>query len=162
MKGTAMSDWPEEGFKAPLFTLTSDDGSKWKLSDFKGTLVLVYFYPRDDTPGCTREACAFRDRKAELKKRGAELVGISPDAQSEHEKFRDKYKLNCPLLVDKDHKVAEKYGAWREKNLYGKKSMGIVRSTFLIDREGKFAKIWRRVQVDGHDQEALDAIATLK
>lgn len=157
-----MSDWPEEGFKAPLFTLTSDDGSKWKLSDFKGTLVLVYFYPRDDTPGCTREACAFRDRKAELKKRGTELVGISPDAQSAHEKFRVKYKLNFPLLVDKDHKVAEKYGAWREKNLYGKKSMGIVRSTFLIDREGKFAKIWRRVQVDGHDQEVLDAIATLK
>lgn len=157
-----MSDWPEEGFKAPLFTLTSDNGSKWKLSDFKGTLVLVYFYPRDNTPGCTREACAFRDRKAELKKRGAELVGISPDAQSAHEKFRDKYKLNFPLLVDKDHKVAEKYGAWREKNLYGKKSMGIVRSTFLIDREGKFAKIWRRVQVDGHDQEVLDAIATLK
>lgn len=156
-----MGDWPEEGDRAPLFTLTSDDGSKWKLGDFKGSLVVVYFYPKDDTPGCTKEACAFRDQKKEIKKLSVQLVGVSPDGQEEHEKFRDKYKLNFPLLVDEGHKVAEKYGAWREKNMYGKKTMGIVRSTFLINAEGRFAKIWRRVQVDGHDQEVLYAIAEL-
>ena len=156
-----MGDWPEEGDRAPLFTLTSDEGSKWKLGDFKGGPVVVYFYPKDDTPGCTKEACAFRDRKKELQKLGVQLVGVSPDGQDEHEKFRNKYKLNFPLLIDEGHNVAEKYGAWREKNMYGKKSMGIVRSTFLINAEGRFAKIWRRVQVDGHDQEVLDAIAEL-
>ncbi len=156
-----MGDWPEEGDRAPLFTLTSDEGSKWKLGDFKGSPVVIYFYPKDDTPGCTKEACAFRDRKKELQKLGAQLVGVSPDGQEEHEKFRDKYKLNFPLLVDEGHNVAERFGAWREKNMYGKKSMGIVRSTFLINAEGRFAKIWRRVQVDGHDQEVLDAIAEL-
>ena len=156
-----MGDWPEEGDRAPLFTLTSDEGSKWKLGDFKGSPVVIYFYPKDDTPGCTKEACAFRDQKNELRKLGAQLVGVSPDGQEEHEKFRDKYKLNFPLLVDEGHNVAEKYGAWREKNMYGKISMGIVRSTFLINAEGRFAKIWRRVQVDGHDQEVLDAIAEL-
>ena len=153
-----MSDWPEEGDKAPAFTLATDGGEKWKLSDWKGQWVVVYFYPKDDTPGCTKEACAFRDQKQSLKRAGVQLVGISPDDQASHEKFRDKYQLNFPLLVDKGHKVAEKFGAWREKNMYGKKSMGIVRSTFLIDSEGKFAKIWRRVRVDGHDQEVLSAI----
>ncbi len=156
-----MGDWPEEGDRAPLFTLTSDEGSKWKLGDFKGSPVVIYFYPKDDTPGCTKEACAFRDQKNELRKLGTQLVGISPDGQEEHEKFRNKYKLNFPLLIDEGHNVAEKYGAWREKNMYGKKSMGIVRSTFLINAEGRFAKIWRRVQVDGHDQEVLYAIAEL-
>lgn len=156
-----MGDWPEEGDRAPLFTLTSDEGSKWKLGDFKGSPVVIYFYPKDDTPGCTKEACAFRDQKNELRKLGAQLVGVSPDGQEEHEKFRDKYKLNFPLLVDEGHNVAEKFGAWREKNMYGKKTMGIVRSTFLINAEGRFAKIWRRVQVDGHDQKVLDAIAEL-
>ncbi len=156
-----MSDWPEEGDKAPLFTLKSDEGSKWKLSDFKGNPVVVYFYPKDDTPGCTKEACAFRDQKQKFKKLRVQLVGISPDRQEDHETFRKKYKLNFPLLVDDAHKVAEKYGAWREKNMYGNKKMGIVRSTFLIDSEGRFAKIWRRVQVDGHDQQVLEAIAEL-
>ena len=156
-----MGDWPEEGDRAPLFTLTSDDGSKWKLGDVKGSSVVVYFYPKDDTPGCTKEACAFRDQKKEIKQLSVQLVGVSPDGQEEHEKIRDKYKLNFPLLVDEGHKVAEKYGAWREKNMYGKKTMGIVRSTFLINAEGRFAKIWRRVQVDGHDQEVLYAIAEL-
>ena len=157
-----MSDWPDEGDKAPLFTLSTDEGEKWKLSDWRGKWVVVYFYPKDDTPGCTREACGFRDQKVALKKAGVQLVGLSPDDQASHAKFRNKYKLNFPLLVDKEHKVAEKYCAWREKNMYGKKSMGIVRSTFLIDGGGKFAKIWRRVRVDGHDQEVLSAIASLK
>ena len=156
-----MGEWPEEGDKAPQFTLEANDGSNWKLSESKGNPVVIYFYPKDDTPGCTKEACAFRDQKQKFKKLGVQIVGISPDSQEDHEKFRKKYKLNFPLLVDRDHKVAEKYGAWREKNMYGKKTMGIVRSTFLIDAKGRFAKIWRRVRVDGHDQEVLQAIAEI-
>lgn len=159
-----MSDaaWVEEGKKAPTFTLTADDGSKVRLSDLKGQPVVLYFYPKDDTPGCTKEACAFRDRSKELKKLGAAVFGISPDTVESHVKFRDKYKLNFPLLADKDHKVAEKYGAWREKNMYGKKSMGIQRSTFVIDSAGKVAKLWKRVKVDGHDEQVLAALKDLE
>ncbi|WP_148072606.1 thioredoxin-dependent thiol peroxidase [Bythopirellula goksoeyrii] len=153
-----MSDFVEPGQKAPAFNLSADDGSKVKLSDFTGKPVVLYFYPKDDTPGCTREACAFRDAKAALKKAGAVVLGVSPDDVASHTKFRDKYKLNFPLLADPDHKVAEKYGAWREKNMYGKKSMGIQRSTFLIDPAGKIARVWKRVQVDGHDEKVLEAI----
>jgi len=156
-----MSDWIEPGKKAPAFTLTADDGKKIKLSDLKGKPVVLYFYPKDDTPGCTREACAFRDRSKELKKLGAVVLGVSADDVASHEKFRDKYELNFPLLADTDHKVAEKYGAWREKNMYGKKSMGIQRSTYLIDAEGKVAQVWKRVQVDGHDEKVLAAIQEL-
>jgi peroxiredoxin Q/BCP len=156
-----MSDWIEEGQKAPAFTLAADDGSKVKLSDFAGKPVVLYFYPKDDTPGCTREACAFRDASAPLKKAGAVVLGVSADDTASHVKFRDKFKLNFPLLSDTDHKVAEKYGAWREKNMYGKVSMGIQRSTFLIDSTGKVAKVWKRVQVDGHDQKVLEALRAL-
>ncbi len=105
--------------------------------------VVLYFYPKDDTPGCTREACAFRDQHQVLKKLGAKVLGVSPDDTASHGKFRDKFNLNFPLLADPDHKVADKYGAWREKNMYGKKSMGIQRSTYLIDAEGKIAKVWK-------------------
>ncbi len=157
-----MADWIEEGSKAPAFTLLNDAGNKVKLSDFVGSPVVLYFYPKDDTPGCTKEACAFRDRKAELKQAGAVVMGISPDDAASHAKFRDKYQLNFPLLADIDHKVAEKYGAWREKNMYGKKSMGIQRSTFLIDSAGKIAKVWKRVQVDGHDTQVLQAVNELE
>src|SRR5947207_14466231 len=118
-----MSDWLEEGAKAPAFTLAADDGSKVKLSDLRGSPVVLYWYPKDDTPGCTREACAFRDRKPALAKLGSKVLGVSADDLASHEKFRDKFQLNFPLLSDPDHKVAEKYGAWREKNMYGKKSM---------------------------------------
>ncbi len=156
-----MADWLEEGTKAPAFTLTADDGSKVKLSDFKGSMVVLYFYPKDDTPGCTREACAFRDRQAELTKLGVKVLGVSPDTVASHVKFREKYKLNFPLLADADHKLAEAWGAWREKNMYGKKSMGIARSTFLIDRQGKIAKVWRSVKVDGHDEKVLEAVHEL-
>jgi len=156
-----MSDWIEPGSKAPAFTLTADDGTKVRLADLKGSPVVLYFYPKDDTPGCTREACAFRDQKAALKKLGAKVFGISPDDVASHEKFRDKFKLNFPLLADPDHKMAEKYGAWREKNMYGKKSLGIQRSTYLIDAEGKVAKVWKAVKVDGHDEHVLKAIAEL-
>jgi peroxiredoxin Q/BCP len=156
-----MSDWIEEGQKAPDFTLPADDGGKVKLSSLKGSPVVLYFYPKDDTPGCTKEACAFRDQHKALTKLGAKLLGVSADDVASHVKFRDKFKLNFPLLADVDHKVAEKYGAWREKNMYGKKSMGIQRSTFLIDAEGKVAKVWKRVQVDGHDEQVLEALKEL-
>lgn len=156
-----MADWIEEGKKAPAFALTADDGAKVRLSELAGSPVVLYFYPKDDTPGCTREACAFRDQKAKLKKHGAIVLGVSPDTVDSHGKFRDKYKLNFPLLADLDHKVAEKYGAWREKNMYGKKSMGIQRSTYLIDAAGKVAKVWKRVKVDGHDEQVLAALADL-
>lgn len=156
-----MADWIEEGNKAPAFTLTSDAGEKVRLSELAGSPVVLYFYPKDDTPGCTREACAFRDQSSTLKKLGATVLGVSPDDVASHEKFRDKYDLNFPLLADVGHKVAEKYGAWREKNMYGKKSMGIQRSTFLIDSAGKVAKVWKRVKVDGHDEQVLKAIQEL-
>lgn len=157
-----MSDWPLEGSKAPSFTLESVDGKKLKLSDLKGSPVVLYFYPADDTPGCTREACAFRDRSEELKKLGAKVLGISPDDVASHARFRDKYQLNFPLLADPDHAVAQKYGAWREKNMYGNKKMGIARSTFLIDGEGKIVKVWKAVKVDGHDEQVIAALRELK
>ena len=156
-----MSDWIEEGKKAPAFTLHADDGSKVKLSELKGNPVVLYFYPRDDTPGCTKEACAFRDRQDEIKALGAQVFGISPDTVESHVKFRDKFSLNFPLLADPDHAMADKYGAWREKNMYGKKSMGIQRSTYLIDADGRVAKLWKRVKVDGHDQQVIDALKEL-
>ncbi|MFM8262946.1 MAG: thioredoxin-dependent thiol peroxidase [Pirellula sp.] len=156
-----MSDWLEPGSKAPAFTLLDAEGKKVKLSDFKGSPVVLYFYPKDDTPGCTKEACAFRDRSAELKKLGAVVLGVSPDTPASHTKFRDKYSLNFTLLADESHEVAEKFGAWREKNMYGKKSMGIQRSTYLIDAQGKVAKVWKKVSVDGHDAEVLEALQEL-
>jgi len=159
---TGMADWLEPGKKAPAFTLVSDSGKKVKLSDFSGQPVVLYFYPKDDTPGCTTEACAFRDTYSELQQAGAVLLGVSADDVASHVKFRDKYQLNFPLLADTDHAMAEKYGAWREKNMYGKKSMGIQRSTYLIDAAGKIAQVWKRVQVDGHAQQVLDALQELQ
>lgn len=156
-----MADWVEPGQRAPAFTLSDDTGAKVRLSDLKGQPVVLYFYPRDDTPGCTREACAFRDQQAPLKKLGAIVLGVSADSIESHASFRDKFQLNFPLLSDADHSLAEKYGAWREKNLYGKKSMGIQRSTFLIDASGKVAKVWKKVNVDGHDEQVLDALKAL-
>jgi peroxiredoxin Q/BCP len=156
-----MADWLEPGTKAPAFTLKDDQGNKVKLSDLRGKPVVLYFYPRDDTPGCTKEACSFRDRYAELQELGAQLFGVSADSAESHTKFREKYELPFPLLVDEKHTMLEKYGAWREKNMYGKKSMGIQRSTYLIDATGKVAKIWKRVKVDGHDQQVIDAVKAL-
>ncbi|MBC8870652.1 MAG: thioredoxin-dependent thiol peroxidase [Planctomycetes bacterium] len=156
-----MADWVAEGKKAPAFTLAADDGTKVRLSELNGSPVVLYFYPKDDTPGCTREACAFRDRKAAIEGLGATVLGVSPDSVERHAKFRDKYELNFRLLADPDHKVAEKYGAWREKNMYGKKKMGIQRSTYLIDAAGKVAKVWQRVKVDGHDDQVMEALKEL-
>jgi peroxiredoxin Q/BCP len=156
-----MSDWIEEGQAAPDFTLADDKGQEVKLSGLRGKPVVLYFYPKDDTPGCTKEACAFRDRSEDLKGQGAVVLGVSPDDVESHGRFRDKYSLNFPLLADAGHQVAERYGAWREKNMYGKTSMGIQRSTFLIDREGKVRKVWKKVNVDGHDEEVLKALAAI-
>lgn len=156
-----MADWLEEGTKAPAFSLTADDGSKVKLADFKGHPLVLYFYPADDTPGCTRQACAFRDRQADLEALGAKVIGVSPDDVGSHGKFRDKFQLNFPLLADPDHAVAEKFGAWREKNMYGKIKLGIARSTFLIDANGVINKVWRSVKVDGHDESVLKALQAL-
>jgi peroxiredoxin Q/BCP len=153
-----MGDWLEPGDRAPAFALTADNGEKVRLSEFKGRPVVIYFYPKDDTPGCTNEACAFRDQQKELRKLGAAVVGISADSVESHGKFRNKYGLNFPLLADVDHRVAEKYGAWREKNMYGKKSMGIVRSTFLIGPDGVIKKVWKSVKVDGHDEAVMEAL----
>ena len=152
----------EVGQKAPAFTLTSDAGEKVKLAQFKGEKnVVLYFYPKDDTPGCTKEACAFRDAHAALKKSGAVVLGVSPDPVERHEAFKSKYDLNFALLSDPDHAVAEKYGAWGEKTLYGRKSMGILRSTFLIDKQGVVRKVWPKVRVDGHDAKVLEALKDL-
>jgi peroxiredoxin Q/BCP len=156
-----MSDWVEEGETAPDFTLAADDGRQVKLSDLRGKPVVLYFYPKDDTPGCTKEACAFRDRTPELQAKGAVVLGVSPDDVASHGKFRDKFSLNFPLLADVGHQVAERYGAWREKNMYGKTSMGVQRSTFVIDGDGKVRKVWKKVNVDGHDQQVLDALGAL-
>ena len=156
-----MADWLEEGAKMPTFSLANDEGVKVKSSQWSGAPLIIYFYPKDDTPGCTKEACAFRDSAKSLEKHGAKVIGISCDPPASHAKFRDKYELNFPLLADVDHEVAEKFGAWREKNMYGKKSMGVQRSTFLIDAKGKVAKVWKKVQVDGHAEDVLQAIAAL-
>jgi len=158
---TAQPAWIEEGDAAPDFSLPADDGSEVKLSALRGKPVVLYFYPKDDTPGCTKEACAFRDRTGELRAKGAVVLGVSPDDVASHGRFRDKYRLNFPLLADAGHRLASRYGAWREKNMYGKKSMGIQRSTFLIDRDGKVRKVWKKVSVEGHDQDVLDALDAL-
>jgi len=156
-----MGDWIEEGQKAPDFALAAHDGTKVKLSALRGSPIVLYFYPKDDTPGCTKEACAFRDRQGELTKLGARVLGVSADSTESHARFREKFKLSFPLLADVDHRVAEKYGAWREKNMYGKKMMGIQRSTFLIDSDGKVARLWKAVKVEGHDEQVIEAIKAL-
>ena len=151
----------EVGNKAPAFTLPDQEGKPVKLSSFKGKPVVLYFYPRDDTPGCTQEACDFRDSYAGLKKAGAVLLGVSPDDVKSHGKFTAKHALPFPLLADTDHAVAEAYGAWAEKSMYGRKYMGIVRSTFLIDADGKLARVWPKVKVRGHAEEVREALSAL-
>ena len=152
---------PEPGRKAPAFTLPSQSGEKVRLSAFKGQPVVVYFYPRDDTPGCTVEAKGFQAKREAFDKAGAAVVGISTDSTASHDRFACKYGLEFTLLADEDHKVSEKYGVWVEKNRYGKKSWGIQRATFLIDADGRIAKVWPKVKPDGHAEEVLAAIAEL-
>jgi peroxiredoxin Q/BCP len=150
-----------EGDKAPAFKLPSVEGGDVSLKDFAGRTVVLYFYPKDDTPGCTREACAFRDSQAALKKAGAVVLGVSPDSVESHQKFRSKYKLNFPLLADADKAVAKKYGAFGEKVMYGKKVTGMIRSTFVIDGSGVVRKVFPRVKVDGHSDKVLEVVSSL-
>jgi peroxiredoxin Q/BCP len=151
----------KEGKAAPDFTLASSEGEDVQLSGLRGKTVVLYFYPKDDTPGCTREACAFRDAQARLKKAGAVVLGVSADSLAAHDKFRAKYKLNFPLLSDPDKAVAKKFGAWGEKVLYGKKTVGMIRSTFVIDGEGIVRKVFPKVKVDGHADKVLEAVSGL-
>ncbi len=148
----------EEGKPAPDFTLADQAGKKVTLSKLKGSCVVLYFYPKDDTPGCTKEACQFRDAFADYKKAGATIIGVSPDDSDSHAKFAKKFELPFTLLADKEKKVSEAYGVWKEKSMYGKKYMGVERTTFVIDRQGKIAKIFPKVKVDGHSPTVLAAV----
>jgi len=148
----------EEGKPAPDFTLASDAGETVKLSDFRGKPVVLYFYPKDDTPGCTTQARGIRDAYSEFQQRGAVVLGVSPDDETSHAKFRDKYSLPFTLLADPNHAVSEQYGVWVEKNAYGKTRMGVERSTFLIDPEGNVSRVMRRVKPDTHADDVLAAL----
>lgn len=149
------------GTSAPDFTLPRDGGGTLSLSSFKGTPVVVYFYPKDDTSGCTTEALDFTALGPEFEKAGATIIGISPDPVSKHDKFIKKHGLGIALAADEDQVAANAYGVWKEKSMYGKTYMGIERSTFLVDSEGKIARIWSKVKVAGHAQEVLEAAKTL-
>jgi peroxiredoxin Q/BCP len=146
------------GSKAPSFSLESDEGKKINLKDFSGKKVVLYFYPKDDTPGCTREACSFTENASSLRKAGAVVLGVSADSVPSHQKFKTKYKLNFPLLSDPDRETIQKYGVWKEKNMYGKKMMGVERTTFIIDEDGKIAHIFPKVKVDGHTEKVLEKL----
>jgi peroxiredoxin Q/BCP len=150
------------GNKAPDFTLPTDGGGEVSLKALKGKKLVVYFYPKDDTPGCTREACAFRDSLPDFSKIEATILGVSKDSVASHDNFKTKFELPFPLASDADGKVCEAYGAWVEKSMYGKKYMGIERSTFLIDEKGVIRNIWRKVKVDGHAEDVLKAAEALK
>ncbi|MGD0165677.1 MAG: thioredoxin-dependent thiol peroxidase [Gaiellaceae bacterium] len=140
----------EAGETAPDFELETDTGKRLRLSDFRGKPVILYFYPRDDTPGCTKEACGIRDSWGEFERRGAVVLGVSPDSVASHQRFKSKYHLPFTLLADSEHEVAERYGAWKPKRIAGKSFLGIVRSTFLIDVDGKVAKVWPKVDPAKH------------
>jgi thioredoxin-dependent peroxiredoxin len=148
----------EEGKPAPDFELATDAGERVKLSDFRGKPVVLYFYPKDDTPGCTVEACGFRDSFAEFEQRGAVVLGVSPDDEASHVKFKEKYSLPFTLLADPEHEVAEQYGVWGEKKYAGKTYEGVFRSTFVIDADGNVAKVMHNVKPDGHPDEVLAAL----
>jgi peroxiredoxin Q/BCP len=149
---------PAEGSKAPAFSLPDDTGSKVRLADFAGKSLVLYFYPKDSTPGCTQESCDFRDNLNRLKSSGAAVVGVSADSVESHRRFKEKQGLNFPLLSDPGHEALEAYGVWREKSLYGRKFMGIVRSTFVIDGKGVIRKVFSPVKVAGHVDAVLAAL----
>jgi peroxiredoxin Q/BCP len=149
------------GSKAPDFSLPADDGSTVTLKSLAGHAVVLYFYPRDDTTGCTVEACEFRDRWDAVRKAGAVVLGVSPDPVNSHVKFKRKFDLPFPLLADVDHSVAEAYGAWGEKSMYGRKYFGILRTTFVIDARGRITKIFQKVKPKGHAAEVLEEVSAL-
>ncbi len=146
------------GSKAPLFSLESDEGKKVSLKDFAGKKVVLYFYPKDDTPGCTKEACSFTENIGVLRKSGAVVLGVSADSVESHKKFKNKYGLAFPLLSDPNRETIQKYDVWKEKNMYGKKMMGVERTTFVIDEQGKIAHIFPKVKVDGHTEKVLEKL----
>jgi peroxiredoxin Q/BCP len=156
-----MTSVPAPGTKAPAFSLLRDGGAPISLSDFKGRKLVVYFYPKADTPGCTLESQAFSRLKKAFEKAGTAVVGVSADPVKAQDKFRDKYDLTIPLISDEKHEMLEAYGAWAEKSMYGKKYMGVIRSTFLIDAKGKIAQVWPKVSVTGHAEEVLEAAKAL-
>ncbi len=153
---------PVPGDPAPDFALPDEGGTVHRLADRRGSRTIAYFYPEDDTPGCTTEACQFRDLHDEIADEGAAVWGISPDGAASHTRFRDKCGLPFALLSDEDHAVAERYGAWALKNLYGREYLGIVRSTYLVDPDGRIARAWPKVKADGHAAEVRDALARAK
>ena len=148
----------EAGAKAPRFTLPSDEGRTVSLNDLKGKKVVLYFYPKDDTSGCTAQACEFRDNWKSVQAAGAVVLGVSPDGVTSHGKFKAKYQLPFPLLADEDHAVAEAYGAWGEKSMYGRKYRGILRTTFVIGADGRIEKVFQKVKPKGHAAEVLAAL----
>ncbi|MFP4518854.1 MAG: thioredoxin-dependent thiol peroxidase [Oceanicaulis sp.] len=150
-----------EGSKAPAFTLPADGGREVSLSDFKGKAVVLYFYPKDDTPGCTKEAIGFSEAAEAFDKAGAVVIGVSKDTVAKHDKFRDKHDLQVILASDADTDVTERYGAWVEKTMYGKKYMGVERRTFLIGPDGEVKQVWRKVKVPGHVDAVLEAVKSL-
>ena len=154
-----MADDLKPGDQAPTFDTVDDAGNTVKLSDLKGKRVVLYFYPKDNTPGCTQQACAFRDSYPDFGEKNAVIFGVSPDSAKSHVNFRCKYDLPFPLLIDQDHAIADAYGVWREKSMYGRKYMGIERTTFVIDEKGKIAHIFGKVKPAGHAAEVLEALA---
>jgi peroxiredoxin Q/BCP len=152
----------KEGQAAPDFKLQDDEGIWRTLADYAGLHLVLYFYPKDDTPGCTAEACSFRDEYSEFRTRGIATVGVSADSVESHQKFKEKYHLRFPLLSDPDKKAIKAYGVWKEKSMYGKTFMGIERTTFMIDANGKIEKIFPKVKVAEHVQDILNCFATLK
>ncbi|MEM8783827.1 MAG: thioredoxin-dependent thiol peroxidase [Planctomycetota bacterium] len=158
MPAASQTALPEVGKKAPAFTLTDQDGTKHKLSDYAGRYVVLYFYPKDDTSGCTKQACQFRDDLPKFEKLDAVVLGVSPQDEKSKAKFAGKHDLNFPILADDDAKVCTKYGVWQEKSMYGKKYMGVVRTTFLLDPKGKIVERWDKVKVPGHADAVLKRI----
>lgn len=153
---------PEIGEKAPAFSLPSDGGETINLDQFRGRPVVLYFYPKDDTPGCTTQACEFRDRWKDVTDRGAIVLGVSPDPVDSHDKFKEKFDLPFPLLADTKHETAEDYGVWGEKSMYGRRYMGINRTTFIIDGDGRIARIFHKVKPKGHAGEVLEALDSIR